>query len=90
MGVFDALAGRRKSYFAGLGFFSTEVKEDKKATEGENGKVLNVLVLWQFACWRFSCFLDDLLGIDLNRSPWTDGWWAVTVKNNNNCPLIEK
>lgn len=41
MGVFDALAGRRKSYFDG-GFFSTEVKKDKKATEGENGNVLYI------------------------------------------------
>lgn len=41
MGVFDALASRRKSYFAGLiFFFPAEVKKDKKATEGENGNVL--------------------------------------------------
>lgn len=45
MGVFDALAGRRKSYFAGLIFFSTEVKKDKKATEGENANVLYIFVL---------------------------------------------
>lgn len=80
MGVFDVLAGRRKSYFAGLIFFPTEVKKDKKATEGENGNVLYILVLWQFTCWRFKRFLDYLLGIDLNRSPRTDGWRAVTVK----------
>lgn len=46
MGVFDALAGRRKSYFAGLIFiFSTEVKKDKTATEGENANVLYIFVL---------------------------------------------
>lgn len=41
MGVFDALASRRKSYFAGLiFFFPAEVKKDKKATGGQNGYVI--------------------------------------------------
>lgn len=54
-------------------FFSTEVKKDKKATEEETGNVLYILVLWQYACWHFMRFLDDLLGNNIYRSPWADG-----------------